>query len=333
MKFSIRNADKIVGTLVILGLAFLVVVIFLLGTNQRWFKIDYLYKTFFDSASGLSINMPIQFKGFTIGHVKTIELTENGRVEVIFSIFQEHTDRVRAGSLVEVQASPIGLGNTFIFHPGNGNLLRTGEDLNAYRTFRKDKNIIIELFDINSDAGREIIKAGDSSVTESTDNIVAIMSQVRLLLETINIVFTGADGADELPLGKLFGDLEKNLTNLEVVTKSLADHADPIFNDVTTLTGQLTDPTGAIMALLDRKGPIYTALDSISGIADTLNDAVDLLPHQFPELSGLLSNIYVIMYQVNGLLTSLENNPILKKGFPVRTETGPVGASPRSLQF
>jgi phospholipid/cholesterol/gamma-HCH transport system substrate-binding protein len=74
MKFSIRFADQVVGALVLLALAILIVVIFMLGINQRWFIRDPLYKTYFSSVSGLSRNMAVQYMGFTIGNVKNFGL-------------------------------------------------------------------------------------------------------------------------------------------------------------------------------------------------------------------------------------------------------------------
>jgi len=319
MRFSIRYADKLVGTFVILALAILIFVIFMLGSNQRWFVKDYEYKTYFDSASGLSVNMPILFRGFTIGHVKKMSLAEDDRVEVIFSIFEEYTQRVREGSLVEVQISPIGLGNTFIFHPGNSenDLIPEG----------------MEIYEINSDKGREQIRSGVSSVTDTTDNINAIMSQVRILLENLNLALSGSDGAQDLELGQLIAELNQTLANVSKITGTLARHFDPIMGDVGKVTGQIADPTGTIMAMLDAQGPIYSALNSLAGIIDSLDKSVELIPSQFPQLGVLFSQLYVTLNQVQDVLVAVANNPLLRGGIPQRVETSPGGASPRNMEF
>ncbi|MCL1958043.1 MAG: MCE family protein, partial [Spirochaetes bacterium] len=164
MKFSIRFADKIVGALVLLGLALLIFVIFMLGKNQRWFARDRQYKTYFTSASGISPNMAVQYKGFTIGHVKKIRLSDDDSVEVSFTIFEEYGDRVKDGSVVEILINPIGLGNTFIFYTGRGaKLIPEG-------------NTIPE---INSAEGRRLVLMGLVDRQESTgDAITGIMNQV-----------------------------------------------------------------------------------------------------------------------------------------------------------
>ena len=100
MRFRVRFADQIVGILAVAALLGVIVVIFALGSNQRWFARDYRYKAYFESAIGLSANMPVLYKGFTIGNVKNIHLTESDTVEVTIAIFDNYADRVREGSLV-----------------------------------------------------------------------------------------------------------------------------------------------------------------------------------------------------------------------------------------
>ncbi|GHU53548.1 hypothetical protein FACS1894200_14090 [Spirochaetia bacterium] len=120
MKFRIRYSDQIVGVLVVVALVAIIFVIIVLGAKQRWFARDYLYKTYFERGSGLSENMPVQFKGFTIGNIKSFRLTDLDEVEVVFSIYDTYNERVREGALVHLDVSPIGLGNVFSFYSGHG---------------------------------------------------------------------------------------------------------------------------------------------------------------------------------------------------------------------
>ena len=77
MKFKIRYADQIVGILAITAILALVLTIFMLGSRQRWFARNYNFQTTFETASGLSVGMPIQYKGFTIGKIKSIFLNKS----------------------------------------------------------------------------------------------------------------------------------------------------------------------------------------------------------------------------------------------------------------
>ena len=334
MKFSIRFADQIVGALVILALAILVVVVFMLGKSQRWFTHDYQYKTYLNSASGLSPNMALQYKGFTIGHVKKIMLAEDDSVEVLFIIFEEHNHRVKEGSVVELQASPIAvLGNAFIFHPGKGTeIITEGSTIPEKNSPRAKQLIAMELVDM----------------PEASDSINNIINQVNMLLETINVSLAGSEGSEELPLGQILANVEMVtselsdkltpiLTNLETLTGDLSERISPILTNVETITDQLADPSGTVMSILDSEGPIYSdiveLLNSVTDIINSLERVIEFIPAKLPQISLLLSDLHSTLTEAEKLIVALTNNPLLKGGVPELQETGPGAATPRDLEF
>jgi len=365
MKFSIRFADQIVGVLVILGLAILIAVVFLLGRSQRWFTRDFQYITHFNSAAGLSPNMAVQYKGFTMGRVQKIQLTEADTVEVIFTIFQEYNHRVKEGSIVEVNVSPIGLGSSFVFHPGKGALLQERAS--------KDPHDWAVIPEINSSRAREYIRSGLASRPEASDSISNIINQVNMLLETINVSLGGSSGSEAPALGQIVTNVEEVTANLAVLVQSISDQITPILANIETITGdvsdqlppiltnvetltddlstqinpilsnvekltdQIAEPSGTVMSILDSGGPIYSdlveLLDSVTGILRSLEKVVDFVPGQLPQVALLLSNVQSTLVEVEKVVISLTNNPLLKGGVPVIRETGPGAVSPRNLEF
>jgi phospholipid/cholesterol/gamma-HCH transport system substrate-binding protein len=308
MKFSIRFADKIVGTLVVLALAILVFVIFMLGRSQRWFMQDFQYKTYLTSASGIRKNMDVLYKGFTIGHVKDLSLSEDShssRVEVIFTIFEEYNHRVKVGSLVEIQNSPIpGFGNAFIFHPGRG-----------------DREIPVGSFipEISSPEAQKYINDGSADVPQSTDNIGNILNHVNTLLENINLSLAGSDDSEEPVLGQLLSEIRDAVANINPVL------------------AQFSSPEGTVMSLLDGQGAVYNSLEStivsISQTIENLNQATAFLLPQLPQIAVLISEVNTALRTSQDVLIAVANNPLLRGGIPERIETGPGGASPRNLDF
>jgi phospholipid/cholesterol/gamma-HCH transport system substrate-binding protein len=103
---------------------------------------------------------------------------------------------------------------------------------------------------------------------------------------------------------------------------------------VNSLTGKINEPGGFVDSALDSNGPIYTdivkTLDSVSGVIKNLDDTTKLLPGQVP---GLLMDVRTTLKNVNDLLISLENNPLLKKGIPAKVETQSSGTNPRDVEF
>ncbi|MDR1869262.1 MAG: MlaD family protein [Treponema sp.] len=333
MKFSIRFADQVVGVLVILALAILVVVIFMLGKTQRWFVKDYQYTTYFNSASGLSSNMAVTYKGFTMGHVKKIMLTEDDRVEVVFTIFNEHNYRVKQGSLVELQASPIGLGNSFIFHPGKGSIVLP------------EGSVIPE---VNSSQAKQLASMGLTDRPESTDSINNIINNVNMLIDTINRSLAGMEGADELTLGQIISGLNNTvqtistridpiMNNLQIATGGISGQIDPVMTNIHTLTDQMAKPSGTAMSILDAEGPVFTSiagvLESINGIMKNLDKTAEFIPAQLPQISLLISDLKSAVVEIEKMVIALNNNPLLKGGVPELKETGPGAATPRDLEF
>jgi phospholipid/cholesterol/gamma-HCH transport system substrate-binding protein len=252
--------------------------------------------------------MPIQYKGFTIGHVKRIKLTEEDNVEVIFTIFEEHNHRVKRGSMVEVQASPTGLGNTFMFHPGKGkDLLPEGA-------------LIPE---VSSDAAKQLVKDGLADALESSDKINQIVTQVDNLLKTINSALEGSDGAEETALGQVLVNLGDAAKSISGVAKELNVQIGPILQNIETITNS--------------EGPIYKdlveVLDSISGILKNLDRTIEFVPSQLPQVAILLSDLHSALAEAEKLIIALINNPLLRGGVPELKETGPGSAAPRDLDF
>jgi len=322
MKFSIRFSDQIVGTLVIIALAMLIFVIFMLGTSQRWFKKDLEYKTYFTSAQGLSVNMAIKFKGFTIGNVKKISLAKDDMVEVIFVIHEEYTEKVTEGSLVEVQISPIGLGNNFVFHPGKGTDL-----IPEYS----------EIYEINSVEGKKLIGRKLSARSETTDSIAAIMTQVQSLLENLNGALGVREGEGSTEIAAIVTNIKDATAGINDLLNSLSGQITPILGNIETITTEAKSPSGTVMSLLDGQGTLYTSLEdtikAIAGTIESLEKAAQFIPHQLPQIGNLVGELNVTLSSVQDAVTAVLNNPLLKGGVPERKTSGPGGASPRDGEF
>jgi phospholipid/cholesterol/gamma-HCH transport system substrate-binding protein len=277
--------------------------------------------------------MAIQYKGFTIGHVKKISLTEDDRVEVLFTIFEEHNHRVKEGSMVEVQVSPIGLGNQFSFHPGKG-IAQLPEGA--------------AIPEVNSIEAKQLIAAGLTDRSEASDSIGNIMSWVSVVLSdldsTLSDVREAIAGSERLTLGRTLLNVEDITQTLSIDLGSLLAQLDSILVDINKVTTGLSAPDGAVMSALDTEGPVYkdivavldsvvSALDSVAVTLKGVEKVGDFIPAQLPQIALLLSNVNSTLRVAEDVMVSLTNNPLLKGGVPERKEASPGGASPRDLEF
>ena len=339
MKLMIRFANQIVGAFIIFAVGILIFVIFMLGSSQRWFSRDYVFRTYFPSASGLTQNMAVQFKGFTIGHVKSIELADDDRVEVKFTIFDTYINRVKYGSVVELVAGPVALlgGGGLMFYPGLGDeLVSEGDVIPA----------------TNSSEGKRFLAMGLADRPEQDDSISVIIQRVGTILGTANNFLLELQdalaGTDETVLGRTLGEVEATIEGLRMVTDTLAETLPydledvmikllAILDDVKGLSKKITEPDSSVMAILDSDGDVYaslvTSLDSVSGTLRNVEKTTAFLPAQTPQIAALLNQVLSTLSVVEDVLVALTNNPLLKAGVPVHSETKVGGTHPRDVDF
>jgi len=330
MKFRVRFADQIVGFFVVLSLIALAFVVIMLGRSQRWFAKDQTFTTTLQSATGLSKNMAVLYRGFTIGSIKDFYLNEDDGVEVIFIIQEEYTNRVRLGSMVEMMVNPIGLGNSFFFHPGRGEELPGGSFIPELGTAQ----------------ARELIRQRLAVSPQRDDSISLMMSRANTTLEHVNRFLAQLNpaigrGTESTEIGQIIGSVRKILGNAEEIPSEvsqliaeLREELKPILSNLTALTNELNEPGGLLYSVMDTDKEVYTSLVnslvSLSNMLDSLDKTTAILPGQMPVL---LTELRAALKTADDVLVSLTNNPILKRGVPDRLEGRGRGTNPRNIRF
>jgi len=331
MRLAIRFADKIVGVSIILALGIVIFVMFMLGINQRWFARDYVFYAYFHSAVGLSPNMAVQHRGFPIGQVRTVRLTEDDRVEVRFVIFDTYIDRARVGSLVELVTSPIPvLGNQFVFFPGLAQEL-------LYEGAR------IPL--AGSAEAEQLVAMGVAAPLRGDDGIGSIIDNVGSLLYIVN---EALEGTDRTVLGRTMFNLEASVASIQQAVENLSvgivenlglimAQLEPTLAGIRALSEEIAAPDGAVMTILDGEGDVYAnlvlSLEAISGTLRNLEITTGYIPTQLPQVTALLIDLQMVLRTAEDVLVALTNNPLLRRGVPDRRETGPGGTFARDLEF
>jgi len=302
MKFKIRHADKIVGFFSIAALAGLVALIFAVGATQNWFAKKNTYYTIFDSGSGVSVGMDLTYKGFSVGKVQKINL-DGMMVRVDYYILHEYAEYVREGSLVELVVSPIGLGSSFVFHPGRGEgLMESGREI--YRT--------------DCIPGKQIIAEGLNHIDTGTDSIGILMAKVSVLIDNVNTI-TGnlgnaMEGKGNAPVTQLLSNLNQVLANVAALTEGLSntEGAIPRF-----LGDKLT---GEITAILENLNQVTSDLGNISSDAE-------------PKINALLTELNTTVIELNDVLEGVKHNPLIRGGVPDRTQEGSATVPLRQSEF
>ncbi|GHV77884.1 hypothetical protein AGMMS49942_27050 [Spirochaetia bacterium] len=354
MKFRIRYADKIVGLFIIVALGIVIVAIFMIGSKHRWFAKDGLYRTYFETASGLSTNMPVQYKGFPIGNVKSFGLNDEDKVEVRFTIYDSYLDRVREGSLVELRSSPIGIGGSqLIFYPGLADVQMEGDII---------PNVNSPEADLLREKGLAAESSNDDSITTIVNRVTTLLGNLNGMVTQLRNAFRGADTTgrpDETTLGRTMGGVEgaiKDASSLirnvdgslepiladvdEVIAKinEILAQAQSMLGDLKVVTAELANPDSLVLTTLSTDGAIYTNIEkSPRGLAGTLTNieaTTAYLPTQVvPQVMELITEVRVVLISVEDVLTGLRNNPLLRNGIPEKVQGGTGGTNPRDVAF
>lgn len=297
MKFKIRYADKIVGFFSLLALAGMVCFIFLLGAKQNWFVKKNNYHTFFESGAGFSTGMDVMYKGFAIGKIKDVRLVGSEAL-VEFYILEEYSEYVKENSLVELITSPVGLGSSFVLHPGVGpEVIPSGA----------------EIFRIDSPEAQKIIAAKKIILETQEDSIGVLMKKVSSIMDNVNILLYNLNGAlsgkgeTSMPIKQIVG-------NVSEITKNLSE-----------LTDTLNSEEGVVPALLGENfnSDISEVLKNIAIVSQELNaiggGAQTIVNNAVPEVDTALIRLNQILLEVQDVFIGLKNNPLIRGGVPDRT--------------
>ena len=330
MKFKIRYADQIIGFSIIIAILSIAFVIMMMGGTHRWFARNIYFVTEFSSATGLSQNMPVLYRGFTIGNVASFNLTDNDMVTVNFFIYEEYSDRVRPGSMVELMVSPIGLGNQFLFHPGIGTgLVPEGGFIP----------------DANSPEARNLVRQGLANAPWHDDSISLLLNRASSVLAALDDAFR--TGTEATTIGRTMAGIEgipdafdrtadSVIFGINNIVRQL-NALEPILRDLNTISAMMADPDGSVASFLDADGEIYvnlvSSLSSIAGILEDLERTASFIPGQLPQLAGLVTDLRVALRSAQDVIIALTNNPLLRRGIPERIDVQSSGTSPRDIRF
>ena len=311
MKFKIRYADKIVGLFSLIALAFLLCFIFLLGAKQNWFVKKNVYHTFFESGAGFSTGMDVMYKGFSIGKIKDIKLVGSEAL-VEFYILEEYAEYAKENSLVELITSPIGLGSSFVLHPGLGpGIMPSGA----------------EIFRIDSISAREIIASKKIILETQEDSIGVLMKKVSSIMDNVNILLYNLNGA-------LSG---KGETSMPI--KQIVGNVNEITKNLSALTDTLNSEEGVVPALLGEgfSTDISEVLKNIAVVSQELNaiggGAQTIVSNAVPEVDTALIRLNQILLEVQDVFVGLKNNPLIRGGVPDRTTGKSATTQLRSEDF
>lgn len=277
MKFRVRFAAQLVGLFVVLALAGAATLIIVTGQQKRWFARTYTYTSSFSTAEGINVGLGITFRGFRIGQVTQVTLSDDNLVDVEFVIGEDFVDRVYENSALQLITNPLGLGGGIIFHQGSVPTPPLPE-----RSY---------IPPITSTAGRQLVDAGLVRIDQSQDPINAVLQEIVPLVENINDTVVAAKNL-----------LEATTTSVELVNATIRGEQPGIVPDVLSEITGIAD--AVTLQIGDLIGDLRTLVDGVDVILAQVTD--DLMVQVGEVVTIADAQITDLRRQLNGQLTDAQ---------------------------
>ncbi|MBK9930842.1 MAG: MCE family protein [Saprospiraceae bacterium] len=112
MAKQLTNNIKL-GLFVILGLAFLVVMLYFIGKNTNIFTPSFTLRTHFQHIQGLQKGNNVRFSGIQIGSIRSIDILNDTVIEVTMSIDNDFKNIIKKNALVSIGTDGV-VGNKIV---------------------------------------------------------------------------------------------------------------------------------------------------------------------------------------------------------------------------
>ena len=254
--------NKIVGVFVILGIAALMWMVFLLGEMPIFVNSLSSFKivTYFDSASGIQANSPVDYCGYQIGRVKKVyppsRITGPGGVEShyvkIDVLIEKNYSDIPADS--EIRIVKRGLGSSFV---------------------EIDEGVNKQDYIANGDIlWGNVVIANEFFSEEVSNNLEEMVSSLGELIGNVNVIVGDKDNQHNIQQTlKHVTELTSQAQNTLKSIESFADTGrDVLKNADTTVSSISTEISNVSSAFNDAVKGLGTAVDEVKITLNKLNN-------------------------------------------------------------
>ncbi|MFA6059158.1 MAG: MlaD family protein [Taibaiella sp.] len=305
---SINNVK--LGALVLGGLLFLILLLYMIGNNEHLFGSTYTLKAKFTNVQGLVEGNNVRFSGIEVGTVKKTRILDDGLIEVTMVIDKNMLSIIRNNAVVSIGTDGL-VGNKVVnIVPAGrqGSLVKEGEMLRSKEAVGTEE-MLETLYHTNNDVAiiatelKTTIKRVNSSALWSlmddssihvglktavadiastartagdlADNLDGLVADVKNGKGSIGMILTDSSFAEDL------GYSLRKLKSTTSTTDSIAGELNKIAAEVHK---SITNGKGVTHLLLNDSimtKKIETSLDNIQKGTNGFNENMEALKHNF----------------------------------------------------
>ncbi len=299
------------GTFVLAGLIFLVILLYMIGKNQHLFGSTYTLKVRFENVQGLVAGNNVRFSGIETGTVKRINILNDTAIEVTMVIDKKMLSVIRKNAVASIGTDGL-VGNKVVNivparQPGplavEGDLLASRKTVDTdgmMQTLYKTNNDIAVIAEdlkstvqrINNSSGLWAL-LGDESIPRdlriSVQNIRLATGKAGNMADNLQAIVSDVKNGKGAA-GAILRDTSfaKNLNEAILKIKNIGDEADSLAGEINKMVAgiqkDVNTGSGAVNALLKDSSIVIklnTSLDNIRKGTDGFNQNMEALKHNF----------------------------------------------------
>ncbi len=299
------------GLFVLAGLAFLILLLYMIGRNRSLFGSTFEARAHFLNVQGLVPGNNVRYAGIQVGTIHEINILDDGRIEVSFLIENKMKHYIRKNAGVNIATDGL-MGNKVLEitpAPGEAPLIEAGDILATRSSVNMDE-MINTLSGTNDDLAviATELKSTMTRINRSaalwellndsslSRNISASFANLRSATARANSMIDELGGLvvnvknGEGTLGALLTDtsLAGNLNQAILRIRTVADEADTLAKTLSAIAGDLqhdiSHGNGAVHALLKDSAlvhSLHTSLDNIQKSTQSFNEVMEGMKHSF----------------------------------------------------
>jgi len=297
------------GVFVLLGLLFLILLLYMIGKNRNMFGSNFRLKARFENVQGLKAGNNVRYGGIEVGTVKKVNILNDTTMEVVMIVDQKMRSVIHKNAIVSIGTDGL-VGNKVINiiavkEPSalvdDGDILLSRKQVDTdemLRTLYKTNNEVAliaanlkvtidqinhstALWNILNDKNLPAdLRQSGTNIRQATQHA----NEMVMVLNSIALDVKNGKGS----LGVLLTDtaFAGNLNMAILKIKAVADEADSLSQQISKVVGGLQQDInsgkGAVNALLKDSGMVIRlnkSLDNIQKGTDGFNQSMEALKH------------------------------------------------------
>ena len=297
------------GVFVLLGLFFLILILYMIGKNRNMFGSNFTLKARFENVQGLKPGNNVRYAGIEVGTVKKVNILNDTMMEVVMTIDDKMHTIIRKNAIASIGTDGL-VGNKVVN-------ITASKQLSA---IVEDNDVLVSKKPVDTDEMLRTLYKTNSDIAQIADNLKQTISQInnssalwavlnekglpqnlRLSASNIRQATERANGmvndlysivrdvkSGKGSLGSILTDtaFAYNLNTAIMKIKAVGDEADSLSRQISTLAGGIQKDVnggkGIVNALLKDSSMVVSlnkSLDNIQKGTDGFNQNMEALKH------------------------------------------------------